>query len=212
MVCVGIAGPSGAGKTFLARHLAGALPECGVLAFDSYYRDLSHLPPADRDAWNFDSPDAIDWPLFRSHVRQLLAGGRVDVPRYRFSTHSREPATVPLGPCGALVIEGLFALWDELVRGRLSVGVFVDLAERQCLDRRISRDTATRGRTRESVRAQWRRHVAPMYREHVLPTLEMADIVVGGTSPPGESVAAILRRLDPAGARPRNRRPLRSTQ
>ena len=46
---IGIAGPSGAGKTYLATHLAAAL-QAEVLALDRYYRDLSHLSPDQRAA------------------------------------------------------------------------------------------------------------------------------------------------------------------
>ena len=59
---VGIAGPSGSGKTTVARRLAASLG-AGMLSMESYYRDLSALPLADRERHNFDSPEALDAAL-----------------------------------------------------------------------------------------------------------------------------------------------------
>ncbi len=59
---IGIAGPSGAGKTYLATHLAATL-RATVLALDRYYRDLSHLPLTERARANFDAPEALDHEL-----------------------------------------------------------------------------------------------------------------------------------------------------
>ena len=195
MVCVGIAGASGSGKTLLARELRRQLLGCGVLCFDSFYRDLSFLGPSERAAVNFDTPEAIDWDLLLGQLAKLLAGRRVAVPRYDFSTHTRRANPAALGPCEALVVEGLFALWDERLCALFDLGVFLDVPDATCLDRRIARDTARRGRTEASVREQWQRQVAPMYRQHVLPTRHRADVVISGVRPPSDSVREIRRQL-----------------
>ena len=43
---IGIAGPSGSGKSELSRRLS-ALTGAPVVSLDSYYRDLTHLPLAE---------------------------------------------------------------------------------------------------------------------------------------------------------------------
>ena len=195
MVCIGIAGPSGSGKTLLARELRRQLRGCGVLCFDSFYRDLSLLAPDERAAVNFDTPEAIDWDLLLGQLARLLAGERAAVPRYDFSTHTRHASPAALGPCEALVVEGLFALWDKRLCALFDVGVFLDVADATCLDRRIARDTASRGRTESSVREQWRSQVAPMYRQHVLPTRHRADLVISGVRPLSDCVQKIRHQL-----------------
>ena len=195
---IGITGPSGAGKSEVARELARRLPESGILCTDSYYRDLSALAPAQRTAVNFDAPSAIDWDLLSAHFDRLRAGRSVAVPRYDFSTHTRLPSLDRLGPCGTLVLEGLFSLESASIRSRLDLAIFLDAPDEVCLARRIARDTVERGRTVKSVREQWRCHVGPMYRLHVLPIREQADLVLRGERPPAESARAILRQLTSA--------------
>lgn len=61
------------GKTTFARALYEALgPEHVThLTHDSYYKDLSHLPHAERAKANFDHPNALDTALLVEHVRRL---------------------------------------------------------------------------------------------------------------------------------------------
>ena len=80
---IGIAGPSGAGKSYLARHLAERL-HAPVLALDRYYRDLSHLPLADRAHYNFDEPVALEHELLIAHAGELREGKAIESPDLRF--------------------------------------------------------------------------------------------------------------------------------
>ncbi len=89
---IGIAGPSGAGKSYLAHHLADRL-QAPVLALDHYYRDLSHLPPEERERCNFDDPAALEDELLIAHAQQLQEGRPVEIPTYDFSTHTRSGET-----------------------------------------------------------------------------------------------------------------------
>ena len=202
MVLIGISGLSGSGKTVLAGRLVPLLPACESLSTDAYYRDLSAMAPPERAAINFDAPSALDGDLLVDHLERLAGGGTAPVPRYDFAAHARLAGASRIGPCESLVLEGLFALWHPAVRAMLDLAAFVDAPEETCLQRRIARDTAGRGRTEASVRAQWERDVLPMFRRHVLPLREGAGIVVDGTRPPEESAGRIVRRLRPAGRGP----------
>ena len=52
MYLIGIAGPSGSGKTEPARALAASLG-APILSLDSYYPDMTGLPPEERARANF---------------------------------------------------------------------------------------------------------------------------------------------------------------
>ncbi len=85
---VGIAGPSCAGKTELARWLAAQLA-APVLNLDHYYIDLAHLPIEERARTNFDEPAAVDHDAIVHDVAALRRGEPVVAPLYDFATHAR---------------------------------------------------------------------------------------------------------------------------
>ena len=151
--------------------------------------------PELRERMNFDSPRAVDRPLLLRQLRRLSRGESVEVPIYRYDTHGRAPDGRPLGPVSHLVVEGLFGLYWKTVRDLMHLKIFLELDDRLCLERRIERDTAERGRTPSSVRRQYRATVRPMYERHVLPTRRHADLVLDGSRPLDELVREILARI-----------------
>ena len=188
---IGIAGPSGAGKSFLARHLKSAL-EAEVLELDRYYRDLSHLLPAERARVNFDAPEALEHELLIEQVAGLRSGEAVQLPLYDFTTHTRTARTELLQPSEVIIVEGLFTLHWPGLRELLGTKVYVDLHDELCLARRTARDVRERGRTAESVAEQYPATVAPMARRYVHPTVAHADVVVIGTERIEDGVARVM--------------------
>jgi uridine kinase len=191
---IGIAGPSCAGKSFLAAHIAEQL-DAAIFSLDSYYLELNHLSLIQRAHWNFDAPDALDGKMLTKHVEQIALGEAVDKPIYDFTTHTRTGETHRLEPRDYIIVEGLFALYWEDVRTLLGTKVFVDLGEGECLERRIERDIRERGRTRESVLEQYETTVLPMARQYLHPTRAHADIVVTGDDDIAHEVAAVLAHI-----------------
>src|SRR5204863_4763723 len=90
-ILIGIAGGSGSGKTLVARTIVRELGSDRVVVIDqdSYYRNLEDVPHNDRDARNFDHPDAFDNELLKAHVRDLLAGRSIEEPIYDYNEHRR---------------------------------------------------------------------------------------------------------------------------
>jgi uridine kinase len=176
---VGIAGPSCAGKTELARWLAARLA-APVLNLDHYYIDLAHLPLEERARTNFDEPAAVDHDAIVHDVAALRRGEPVVAPLYDFATHARARGGERIVPAGLVVVEGLFALyWPEL-REHFFVKLFVDAPDALCLARRLERDVRERGRTPESVRAQFAATVQPGAERFIRPTQVFADLVLSG--------------------------------
>jgi uridine kinase len=188
---IGIAGPSGAGKTYLATHLAAAL-DASVLTLDRYYRDLSHLLLEERARMNFDAPEVLDHELIVDQVAGLRNNETVQLPVYDFATHTRTRRTEVLRPAEVVIVEGLFTLHWPRLRELLGIKVFVDMNDEVCLTRRQERDVRERGRTPESVVQQYAATVAPMAYRYVRPTIVHADVVVSGNEPIGDGVSRIL--------------------
>ncbi len=192
---IGIAGPSCAGKTEVAVRLARAL-DAPVVALDRYYRDLAHLPLDQRARANFDTPESLDSELLISHIQLLSVAEEAAIPVYDFTRHVRTQAVDRVRAGDFLVIEGLFSLYWEQLRRLLALKVFVAADDSICLGRRLERDIRERGRSRESVLEQYRCTVRPMAEKHVLPARAFADLVLDGTQPVEESVAAVLKLLE----------------
>src|ERR1035441_10694430 len=191
---IGIAGPSGAGKSYLAHHLSARL-QAPVLPLDHYYRDLSHLPLAERARSNFDDPAALEHELLIAQVAHLSEGNAVEIPTYDFFVHTRTGETQSFEPAPIVIVEGLFTLhWPEL-RRLVSTRVFVDMTDDICLQRRQDRDVRERGRTPESVIEQFRTTVAPMAELYVRPTQAHAHVVVFGAVPIEEEVERVLEHV-----------------
>jgi len=178
-VC-GICGGTGSGKTTLTRELLAILgtERVSVLAFDSYYHDLSEIPMSERVGRNYDHPDALDSELFVHHLDLLRSGQGIDVPIYDFATHTRRPETDRVESQALVIVEGILLAAFTKVAARIDVLVFIDVPEQIRLERRIKRDVEERGRQPDDIRRQFTETVAPMHDLYVEPSKHSADRVV----------------------------------
>ena len=191
---IGIAGPSCSGKSEVSRRLARIL-RAPTLALDHYYRDLKHLSFEQRIRTNFDSPDSLDSELIVEHAKLLKQSLAVAQPCYDFTNHVRSTDTEIIQPADYIIVEGLFALyWPEL-RSLLDFHIYITTDHETCLARRIFRDVRERGRTEESVRAQYESTVRPMAERYLAPTMQHADLVLAGVAPVKQSVYTILLHI-----------------
>ena len=179
-VLIGIAGGSASGKTLVAERVTEELGSRKVFIIkqDSYYRDLRPLPLEERQKQNFDHPDAFDRELLYQHLRVLLEGGAIEMPVYDFRRHLRLKRTVRVGGCQILIVEGILILDDPLLRALMDIKVYIDTDADIRLIRRIRRDVTARGRTLESVLAQYDSSVRPMHLQFVEPSKRYADVII----------------------------------
>ncbi|EPX61939.1 Uridine kinase [Cystobacter fuscus DSM 2262] len=205
---VGIAGGTASGKTTVARKVREALADCRVAFIDqdSYYRDLSDLPMAERREVNFDHPDAFDTDLLVAHLAELKAGRAIQKPVYDFVTCTRQPQTVRVEPGDMILLEGILVLHMKPLRDEMSVRIYVDTDDDLRILRRLERDIHERGQEFDHVVSQYLRHVRPMHMGFVEPSKHHAHIIVpqGGNNDIaiGMIVGALRARLmNPAAPR-----------
>ena len=190
-----VAGASGSGKTTLAAELARTL---GGLHFslDTYYRDLSDLPVAERALQNFDDPSMIELPLLAAHLEALSRGETIERPLYSFAEYIRIPGqTETIRPEAVVIVEGLFTLYFPQLRPLYQFSVFIDTADDICFERRLKRDKEERGRSPESVRKQYDATVRPCGLAFVRPLIDFADLSVDGTDPLDFKVEQVMSTL-----------------
>jgi uridine kinase len=177
---IGIAGGSGSGKTTVAQRIlerVGA-SQISFLQHDSYYKDLSGLPANQHAEINFDHPDSLETDLLIQHIASLRDGKPVAVPIYDFSTDSRTNRIVMVQPRRVIIVEGILIFTERALREMFDVKIFVDTDADLRFIRRLERDLHERGRTVDSVIAQYQRTVRPMHLEFVEPSKRYADIII----------------------------------
>ncbi len=199
---IAVAGGSGSGKTTVARAIDEAVHRESVLIEqDAYYKDLAHLALEERKQVNFDHPDAFDTELLVAQLRLLLSGQAIDRPTYDYPAHTRAAATVHVEPRDLILVDGILLLADARLRPLFDIKVFVDVADDVRFIRRLQRDVVERGRTMDSIIAQYLTTVRPMHLEFVEPSKRYADIILpeGGLNRIG--VEMIVARVERAARR-----------
>jgi len=186
---IGVAGGSGSGKSTVSQQVLASFGAdmVSVVMQDDYYNDQSDLPPDVRRKQNYDHPQAFDWPLLIRHVQALRNGETIEMPVYDFTIDNRSSSTILVRPAPVVVIEGLFALYDEHLRDMMSLKIFVDTASDIRFIRRMQRDVSERGRSLESVVGQYLETVRPMHKQFIEPTKRHADVIL----PHGANVPAV---------------------
>ena len=179
-IFIGIAGGTASGKSAIARHLLAHFQDniCATIKVDSYYHDLKHLTMKEREKNNFDNPKSIDFDLLLKHLSQLKDNNSIKVPIYDYKTHTRTTDYNTIDSQKIIIIEGLFALYDNRIKNILNLKVFVDTKESIRLERRIKRDLRKRERTYESIIKQFNTMVAPMHSQYIEPTKSYADLII----------------------------------
>ena len=176
---IGIAGGTGAGKTTVARELTENVGESvTIIPLDNYYEDLSDLTFEERQSVNYDHPQAFEWALLHEHLETLLSGKSIEMPRYDFERHLREPEPVTVDPSDVIVLEGILSLYDERITELLDLKVYVETDADVRILRRIRRDVVDRGRDLEGVIDQYLSTVKPMHEQFVAPTKKRADLII----------------------------------
>jgi len=177
---IGIAGGSGSGKTTVAQEILERVgrDRIAFLQHDSYYKDLSGLPPTQHADVNFDHPNSLETELLTQHIAALRDRKPVEVPIYDFATDSRTDRTFTVQPHRVILVEGILIFTEATLRNMFDVKIFVDTDSDLRLIRRLERDISERGRSTGSVIKQYLLTVRPMHLEFVEPSKRYADVII----------------------------------
>ncbi len=116
-----ISGPSSSGKTTFSKRLAIQLMVNSIrpitLSLDNYFVNREDTPRDENGEWDFEDLNALDLPLLRQQIQDLLDGKEIKLPTYNFETGKREYRgnTLQLSDDTIVVLEGLHALNPNLL-------------------------------------------------------------------------------------------------
>jgi uridine kinase len=184
MFLVGIAGGSGSGKTTFAKKVLEKVSKSVSSQVALLHQDSYYLPsPPDRlrihGEANFDHPQAFDWALLKEHLTLLKKGQQIQAPIYDYRKNRRTEQTELIGPCKAILMEGIFTLWDAEIRDLFDIKIYLHVEADIRFIRRLHRDVRERGRSIDNIIRQYYDTVRPMHHEFLEPTKQYADIIVG---------------------------------
>lgn len=185
---IGIAGGTGSGKTTLTKSLLEKFDgQVGVIYHDNYYKRQDHLTYEERCLLNYDAPEAFDNDLLVTHLKALIEGQTIETPVYNFADHNRSDETLIIEPQPIIILEGILIFAEPEIRDLCDIKLFVDTDADVRILRRLRRDVIERGRTIESVEAQYLTTVKPMHELHVEPSKRHVDMII----PEGVNVVAL---------------------
>jgi uridine kinase len=193
-----ISGPSSSGKTTSAKRLGLQLGVLGLkpvlISLDDYFVDREHTPRDENGEYDYEALEAIDLELFNDHLRRLMRGESVDIPRYDFITGRRtwHNAPLTLDERSILVIEGIHGLNPRLTpaipdeqKFRIYISCFTSVAMDNLsriattdnrLLRRLTRDYQQRGSDALATLSRWA-SVRRGEERHIFPYQENADVM-----------------------------------
>ncbi|XP_010416228.1 PREDICTED: uridine-cytidine kinase C isoform X1 [Camelina sativa] len=172
LILVGLAGPSGAGKTIFTEKILNFMPSIAIINMDNY-NDGSRVIDG-----NFDDPRLTDYDTLLDNIHGLRDGKPVQVPIYDFKSSSRIGyRTLEVPSSRIVILEGIYALSEKLrplldLRVSVTGGVHFDLVKR------VLRDIQRAGQEPEEIIHQISETVYPMYKAFIEPDLKTAQIKI----------------------------------
>ena len=190
---IGIAGETASGKSTIAYDIIDTLEtfaiEFGIsdlitrINTDDYYYDRSDMVKSAGSFAEFakhydlDIPQALELSLMKKHIKALLNGEKVYLPKYDMSGTAKREDNVTLAvPSKIVISEGLFTLTEDVVDAfdfKIYVDVSSDVQKERFYRRANERNLGS------SVDEVYK-NASDKAKVHIYPTIQSADIILSG--------------------------------
>jgi uridine kinase len=192
-----IAGPSSSGKTTTSKRLAVQLLAQGISPFpmemDNYFVERDLTPRDKNGQFDFECLEALDTALLSDHLKRLIAGEEVQLPKFNFKAGRSHPGEiVRLAKDQLIILEGIHGMNPRLLpdfSADETFRIYVSCLTQLNLDRhnristtdsrllrRIVRDARERGYSAQNTISRWE-SVRRGEKLHIFPYQENADIL-----------------------------------
>jgi len=193
-----IAGPSSSGKTTFSKRLSVQLLAQGISPFplemDNYFVDRELTPRDENGDFDFESIDALNRSLLDDHLKHLIAGEKVQLPKFNFKEGKSYPGEkVQIEEGQIILLEGIHGLNPKLleqVPSESTFRIYISCLTQLNLDRhnristtdsrlirRIVRDARERGYSAYDTIKRWE-SVGRGEKRHIFPYQDNADEIM----------------------------------
>ncbi|KAN0025441.1 hypothetical protein ACTFIU_003702 [Dictyostelium citrinum] len=179
IICLGIAGPVGAGKTTLANKI-GSLVNGVIISLQDFVK-LENVKDN-----NYDDPVLIDFDKVISTLNELKENKTVIIPK--IVNRKMESRSISLSASKVIILEGAYAL-SARIRPLLDISIAITGGVHLDLIKSIMRGIVTSGKnSSKDVLAQITNVVFPMFKAFVEPDLDQAKIKIHSSFNPMSQV------------------------
>lgn len=193
-----IAGPSSSGKTTFSKRLSVQLLAQGnspfPLEMDNYFVDRDLTPKDENGDYDFESIDALDRSLLDDHLKHIISGEKVQLPKFNFKEGKSYPGEIVQIEEGQIILlEGIHGLNPKLleqVPSESTFRIYISCLTQLNLDRhnristtdsrlirRIVRDARERGYSAYDTIKRWE-SVGRGEKRHIFPYQDNADEIM----------------------------------
>ncbi len=199
-----IAGPSSSGKTTSSLKLSSQMEILGYapikISLDDYYKPTDEIPKDEDGKTDFEALEALNLPLFREQMADLINGAEVHLMKYDFKTRTRakEAKTTIMKENSILIVEGIHGLNPALlpdISDNLIFRIYISALTTVNIDdhnristtdnriiRRMVRDERTRGVSATETLSMWPQ-VERGEKFHIFPYQNNADAMINSALP-----------------------------
>ena len=179
---MGICGGTSAGKSQIVKMIVKSLnkrknaDKVTFLSEENFYKSREHNH--EEKEIDFDHPTNIDWEMFTNALNALINRQKFEIPLFDMKSENRKKETKLLEPSDLIIVEGRLVFYDESIRSKCNLKIFLDTDEDVRLSRRIYKDVVTRKKKVEDVIDRYLKYVKPDFEKYVLPSKKYADIII----------------------------------
>lgn len=179
---MGICGGTSAGKSQIVKMIAKSLhkrkntDKVTFLSEENFFKSKElHCQEKEID---FDHPDNVDWKVFSLALDSLLKRQKFEIPLFDMNSEERKKEKKLLEPTDLIIVEGRLVFFNEEIRKKCDLKIFLDTDEDVRLSRRVYKDVMIRKKKVEDVIDRYLKYVKPDFEKFVLPSKKYADIII----------------------------------
>lgn len=134
---IGIAGPSGGGKSTLAANIVAKYPGATHFKLDDFFKPIEDFPRYQQ--WpNREVPENLYWQDFERALRSLKNNETVTVPSYSMAA-DRPIGTHEVIPTPIIIVEGYLLFLYPHLNELFDLRLYLDVPVNTQLERRLKR-------------------------------------------------------------------------